>query len=68
MLSYRFAFIIANITFVFVYSLSDTISSFSNIYIALKQSEQQNMYSTLDEVHMNLSQMDGFSDDEMVDL
>ena len=37
MLSNRFV----DITFVFVYSFSDTISSFSNIYIALGQSKQE---------------------------
>ena len=37
----RFVFMMADITFVSVYSLSDTISSFSDIYIALRQSKQR---------------------------
>ena len=41
MLCNGFVFIVSDITFVSVHSLSDGISSFSNIYIALGQSKQE---------------------------
>ena len=58
MLGNGFVYIFSDITFVSVYSFSDGISSFSNIlYIALGQSKQESRYTTLNEVHVNFSQM-----------
>ena len=48
MLSNKFVFFIVGITFVSVYSLSDSISSFSNIhYIALGQGKQDSALMVL---------------------